>query len=323
MHNIYPWQLDDFNNLAQLKIRLPSALLFSGSTSTGTNHLAMKFIASILCNEPLSNWYQCGKCSSCTLINENIHPDLFYLNIDTDDLGKTKNISVAKVREAIDFISITPNTSSTKIVFIENADLLTTSSANALLKILEEPPQYVAFVLLSDNIETVLPTIRSRCHIFRTTKPSRDMSLQYLLALNMDDVADFWLAFYQNCPIFEVEITNEQLELFIATLSKPSIDNIFNLTQTFDGKSVSFNFILEFIYKWICDLTILANNSTPMYFYKYVDIMKPLLARLNKEKVFYLADHLNFLTKWQNHPLNYKLQIENLLFQYQMIFSAS
>ncbi len=321
MLNLYSWQHDDFNKLNQLKHRLPTAILLAGTNAIGTHNLALNFIAAILCNKPLDNGNYCGICSSCILINQAIHPDLFYLNSDNDETIKNKSINVVKVRESINFVSTTPNSSALKIVFVENANLLTSSSANALLKILEEPPHYVVFILLSDNIKTILPTIRSRCHTFRVSKPNCEESLQYLTKNNIHN-NNFWLGYYQNCPIFDAIITDEQLDLIISTLSMPSIDNIFNLTQTFDGKTISFSFVLEFIYKWMCDLALISSMASPQYFSQYIDKMNPLIAKLNQEKLFYVADQLNFLIKWQNHPLNYRLQIENILFQYQNIFST-
>ena len=149
MNELYPWQINDFARLQQIKQKLPSAILFVGSIGLGVTALAYNFIAGILCENSLHNGLACRQCNSCVLLQQNNHPDLFYVVSDSPEDVKNKNISVAVIRGSIEFASISTYIAIKKIIFIENANLLNQNSASALLKILEEPAPHVLFVLIS------------------------------------------------------------------------------------------------------------------------------------------------------------------------------
>ncbi len=312
---LYDWQLDNYTYLINLNKRLPGAILLTAANGLGAKHLIKYWSKALLC-ENLVDDMACNNCSSCILFNEESHPDLFTIKLAEE----SKSISIDEVRSAINFVSLSSHIAKRKIVVCEDLNILSTSAANALLKILEEPPQNSLFILLSDNLGKVLPTIRSRCHKYSLTMPTYEMIQNYLAHNEMVN-SEFWLNYYGNCPLFEVEITENQLDLIINTLVTPSIDNIFNLTQEVDGKIVKFGFIIEFLSKWVSDLTSLKFSNSLCYFRPYRDRILPLLNRFDEKKVFYLNDKLSFLANWANHPLNYKLQIENLLFQYQQLFT--
>ncbi len=317
-NKLYPWQINDFTKLRQLIDKLPSAILLLGQNNIGVEVLASNFIASVLCNLKTTSDPLLCECNSCVLLRESSHPDLFYLTPDISE-AKTKNITIKNVREAIEFVSLTPHLSPYKVVFIEDVTQLTQNSANGLLKVLEEPPKYVIFVLISNNIGDMLPTLISRCYKYKLLSPSYDEGLEYL-EINKIDNMKFWLAYYQNCPLFEVEVTLEQLGLLTAVLIKPSVDNIFNASQVFNGKTISFEFIITFLSKWVSDLATLSSGGSLHYFSDYKDLIAPLLSKIQLNKLFYFYDKLNFLSEWVNHPLNYQSQTENLLFQYQQVF---
>lgn len=146
----------------QLKKNLISALaqqrishfyLISGPTGSGKHTLAKLLAAAILCPEDDA---PCGKCRICRKVMENNHPDF----ITVDD-PEHKNVSVKIVRQMRDDVYIRPNESDHKIYLLPQE--LGLEGQNALLKILEEPPAYGVFLLLTDNPERLLPTVRSRC----------------------------------------------------------------------------------------------------------------------------------------------------------------
>jgi DNA polymerase-3 subunit delta' len=284
------WQINDYNYLLKLKNRLPHALLLHGAQSLASNKLAHAFIQSLLCGNPDINGSYCGVCNSCSLYGLNSHPDYYSLNLNEDE----KTISIAQVRNVTEFLSISTHLGRYKIIFVEDAGLLNINSANALLKILEGPPIYALFILLSDNIGQLLPTIISRCQKYKLSVPDSDY------------VAD------------NIEISEEQFGLLIKVLSKPSVDNIYEFTSTLEAKNMTF--ILEFLTKWLSDLLSFKLAGVINYFSQYESDFKQLIEKQNIDKAFYLQDKLSFLLEWAKHPLNYKLQIENILFQYQQIF---
>ncbi len=117
---------------------------------------------------------QCGSenppcliCSGCRKTLEGVHPDVIWLS-----LPREKDISVDRVRELRADVFVRPFEGKKKVYCIERAHKLTVAAQNALLKLLEEPPEYAAFLLLTDNAQALLPTLRSRCALERLPAPA-------------------------------------------------------------------------------------------------------------------------------------------------------
>lgn len=139
------------NSLAQG--RISHFYLISGPAGSGKHTLARLLAAAILCKNPGA---PCGACLPCRKVRENNHPDV----ITVDD-PEHKTVAVKIVRQYREDVYIRPNESDRKIYLFPQE--LGIEGQNALLKILEEPPAYGVFILLSNNPERLLPTVRSRC----------------------------------------------------------------------------------------------------------------------------------------------------------------
>lgn len=133
--------------------RISHFYLISGPEGSGKHTLARLLTAAILCkdeNRP------CGRCAICRKAMEGNHPDV----ITVDD-PEHKTVAVKIVREAREDVFIRPNEADYKVYLFPQE--LGIEGQNALLKILEEPPSYGVFILLTDNPDKLLPTVRSRC----------------------------------------------------------------------------------------------------------------------------------------------------------------
>ena len=135
------------------KGRISHFYLISGPEGSGKRTLARLLAAAIQCRE---QGKPCGRCSACRKVLEGNHPDV----ITVED-PEHKNVAVKVVREAREDIFIRPNEADHKIYLFPQE--LGIEGQNALLKILEEPPSYGVFILLTDNPDKLLPTVRSRC----------------------------------------------------------------------------------------------------------------------------------------------------------------
>jgi DNA polymerase-3 subunit delta' len=135
--------------------RISHFYLISGPEGSGKHTLAALLAAAILCQ---SGSRPCGTCSACRRVLGAGHPDF----ITIDDPEK-KTVPVDLVRDARADMYIRPNEADHKIYLFPRAHDMRDESQNALLKILEEPPSYGVFILLTNNAERMLPTIRSRC----------------------------------------------------------------------------------------------------------------------------------------------------------------
>ena len=135
--------------------RVSHFYLISGPVGSGKRTLAGLLAAAALCT---GNQKPCGQCNHCKKAFAGTHPDI----ITVDDPEK-KNIPVELIRSARADVFVQPNEADRKVYMIPRAHDMLPPSQNALLKILEEPPSYGVFILLADNPEKLLPTIRSRC----------------------------------------------------------------------------------------------------------------------------------------------------------------
>lgn len=129
--------------------------LISGPEGSGKHTLARLLAAALVCR---GTHRPCLSCSACRKTMENIHPDV----ITVDDPEK-KTVTVGLVREARADIYVRPNEAERKVYIFPRAQDMGLEGQNALLKVLEEPPEYGVFLLLTDNPQKLLPTVRSRC----------------------------------------------------------------------------------------------------------------------------------------------------------------
>ena len=133
--------------------RVSHFYLISGPAGSGKHTLAKLLAAAVMCPESDE---PCLKCSVCRKVMADTHPDCITVE-DKDH----KRVAVKLVRDARADMYVMPNESSRKVyIFPQEMGI---EGQNALLKILEEPPEYGVFILLTDNPESILPTVRSRC----------------------------------------------------------------------------------------------------------------------------------------------------------------
>src|SRR5574344_704050 len=114
---------------------------------------ARLFSKALNCEEGLG--HQCNKCENCKLISEGNHPDVI-------EIDAASNSGVDEVRDLIDKVKYSPIKGRYKIYIIDEVHMMTNSAFNALLKTLEEPPEYVIFILCTTEPYKLLPTILSR-----------------------------------------------------------------------------------------------------------------------------------------------------------------
>lgn len=163
MNAPYPWHTRQWHTLERLAAgrRLGHALLLSGRPGTGTESLGESFAHERLCEaeESASAPRPCGTCRSCLLLAADSHPDLKRVS----PLEDGKAIVIDQVRELADYYSLKPHYNRGKVTIINPADRMNRAAANALLKVLEEPPDGALLILVCNHFSGLPMTIRSRC----------------------------------------------------------------------------------------------------------------------------------------------------------------
>ena len=154
---------------------LSHAYIINGEYGSGRQTIASALAKTIQCQSKTDDTDACGVCTSCKQAESHNHPDIKYITHD-----KT-SISVNDIREQLNNdISIKPYSSEYKIYIIPDANKMTEQAQNALLKTIEEPPVYAIIILLTENCDSLLPTIRSRCVTLTMNTVEKDKICTYL-----------------------------------------------------------------------------------------------------------------------------------------------
>ena len=159
---------------AYAKDRLAHAFLFEGPTGSGKKAVTHFFVKLMLCESGNEN-VPCETCRSCRLYNSGNHPNVVFIKPDG------QNIKIDQIRELIFTMNKTGLSEGRKIYVIEEADRMNNSSANALLKFLEEPEFNVTAILLTERPNAIMTTIRSRCQLVSFQALSRDKLMEKLV----------------------------------------------------------------------------------------------------------------------------------------------
>ncbi len=151
--------------------KISHAYLFGGPRGTGKTSVARLFAKALNCEHGIGSI--CNQCSNCLAINEGVHPDII-------EIDAASNSGVDEVRNLIEQVKYGPIKGKYKVYIIDEVHMMTNSAFNALLKTLEEPPEYVVFILCTTEPYKLLPTILSRCQRYDFKKIS-DSDLKTLL----------------------------------------------------------------------------------------------------------------------------------------------
>lgn len=143
-------------NIAAIKGQLAHLLLFHGGSSLERSKKGLDLAGRLNCYEPLNNGESCGSCPSCKKISSGNHPDV--------EIVRPAKLSMG-IEQIIDWqerVYRKHYEGKYKVFILEEADKLTIPAANALLKVIEEPPERTIIILSAQNGEALLPTIQSR-----------------------------------------------------------------------------------------------------------------------------------------------------------------
>ena len=148
---------------AQLaKGKMSGNYIFAGKWGCGKTTAARIMAMAMTCERPDADGEPCCECDSCRAVIE------YGQSMNVQEVNAASNRGIDQIRDIIERIQVPPSGGAGKrVVILDEAHMLTTEAANALLKILEEPPAYASFILCTTESDKLLPTIKSRCQCFR------------------------------------------------------------------------------------------------------------------------------------------------------------
>ena len=185
--------------------KVPHACIFAGAEGVGKFKTAREWAKLLLCKNPAPSASlrvgtendfadSCGACQSCRAFEAGSHPDFHHIYkelIEFTKEGKGKktpvDLPIDVIREfLIEKVFTKPAVSQRKVFVVSEAEKLNASSQNALLKVLEEPPQYCCIILLCTRMEKLLPTTKSRCQTVRFGPIDEDRIIQKLKEMHLE-----------------------------------------------------------------------------------------------------------------------------------------
>ena len=317
---IYPWHESAWRQLAAQWGNRPNAWLLTGRRDTGKTAFARHLAQALLCEQPQAEHQPCGNCPSCHLFAQGSHPDYYELAPELPAEGesarKLLQIKIDAVRAVLAPLLQSSVRGGLRVVLVQPAETMNTQAANALLKMLEEPPASVVFLLVTHNKDRLLPTIKSRCRPFLLPAPSAEEALGYLKTQNTPQ-AEALLAFHSGAPLFAAEPEQDAMrEELCQLLAKPRLLAMLDYAAAFDKQKWPLAVFLDWLHKWLADIALAQQNLPPLYYPQHQAAIFQVASRTRGAALFQLVHTLNRLSPYGRHTLSVRMQVENLLTGY-------
>lgn len=295
-----------------LNNNMPHALVIEGESGLGKSTLANLIAMSIVCRANESK--PCMVCSSCKKAKNYFHPDIIFLK--PKDVGAS--IGVGEIRSLREGAYVSPNESEYKIYLIEDIDNMTIQAQNAILKILEELPKHLLFIMTCVSSLSLLPTVRSRVQTCCIEPVSFDDGIKFLLnrdsTLLLDDVKTALESSGGNLGIAIEDLKNDQLydykniakEIAKAIINTKEINLLDSTSILFKEKNILNNIIDELL-EIFRNAYLYANNSE---IHLNKDRLNEKIAlSFTLKQIFLIVEFLNDSKKYLYYNVNNSLLI--------------
>ena len=338
-----PWQSDMARQWLANRERFAHAWLIHGLDGIGKVRFAHAAAASLLCETP-AHGVACGHCAACTWVAGGNHPDLRLIRPEAvaleegdqagaegqegadagPDAGSpaagspaatkrapSKEIRVEQIRGLAPWFNTATHRGGWRVAVLYPAHTLNVIAANALLKVLEEPPPHTVFLLVAHAPDRLLPTLLSRCRRLPLPAPDPAQALQWLQAQQVANPAE-WLAAAGGAPLAALRLAQRTDSACPAWLSRL-------LTPLARGQSPEVGELADMLEKippveWIdtlqrfyVDLMLAAAGAAPRYFPALAQAVAQTAARADAARVGEAARWVTRQRALAGHPLNAKL----------------
>jgi DNA polymerase-3 subunit delta' len=334
---MYPWQQDAWTRLQAMRARLPHAILFHGPAGIGKADFIEAFAQALLCEDVRADGHACGACASCGWFAQGNHPDYRRVRPEAleDDVpaaegddapaedkktkskSASKEIKIEQVRALSDFMNISTHRQGLRVVVLYPAESLNMPASNALLKTLEEPPAGTVFLLASNGLDRLLPTILSRCRKFALPMPDHAEALAWLEAQGVND-ADGWLREQGGAPLAALAQaetgSREELDGLLQVLAQPSVDAALRSADKLSKAPLAA--LVAWQQRWLYDVFSYKLSGVIRYYPRYQREVAALAGRVHVADLMQAIKSTNERRAVADHPLSPKLFVEDMLLDY-------
>ena len=290
------------------------AYIFEGPSGCGRRKTALALMQALFCSEAGAD--ACGVCASCRKVAAGNHADIHIV----EPLPDKRDISISQLRDVLRDLTMRPYEAPRSACIIEPADRMNTNSANSFLKTLEEPPGNAIIILITENADMLLPTIRSRCQLVRFAPlspehialllelsgmdtgnaallaPLADGSMQRALELDKDSLAP----------------RGEKLVRLLSALSLERVATIFDASEELNGNRDETLKTIDMLLSFSRDLVHLAAGCGDVINTTMQPMLERFAARLNMQEVLRLTDDILETRRSVQRNANAKLALDHL-----------
>ncbi|OON63074.1 DNA polymerase III subunit delta' [Massilia sp. KIM] len=332
---MYPWQKAAWAQLQQMRERLPHAILFHGPAGTGKADFLETFAQALLCENAKPDGQACGECASCGWFVQHNHPD--YRRVRPESMedeppaegeegegekkkaskAPSREIKIEQIRSLADFMNISTHRQGLRVVVLYPAETLNMPASNALLKTLEEPPPGTVFLLASNSLDRMLPTILSRCRKFALPLPSHEEALAWLKEQGVQD-ADSWLREQGGAPLAALAEaeggSREELEVLLHFLAQPSVEGALRTAERLSKSELPA--LVAWLQRWLYDAFSLKLSGKIRYYPRYQRELAALAGKVHTASLMRAIKATGERRAVAEHPLSAKLFVEDMLLEY-------
>jgi len=290
------------------------AYIFEGPQGCGRKKTALALIQALFCSNADND--ACGVCPTCRKVASGNHGDIHIV----EPLPEKRDISIAQLRDIQRELNLRPYEAPRKACIMEPADRMNISSANSFLKTLEEPPGNAIIILITENADMLLPTIRSRCQLVRFAPLSPEY-VQLLLERNgMDSSAAALLAQLADGSMERaMELDNDSLaarrELLLKHLSQLSlkrISTVFDAAEELSGNRDETLETLDMLLSFVRDMVHLSAGGSDIINTSIRQTLEGYSGNLNLKSTLQIADDILETRRSVQRNANAKLALDTL-----------
>ncbi|MEZ3505867.1 MAG: DNA polymerase III subunit delta [Lachnospiraceae bacterium] len=303
--------------------KVSHAYIINGERSAGKEFIARVFAMTLQCEKGETE--PCGECHSCKQALGNNQPDIIYISHE-----KPNTIGVEDIRAQINNdIGIKPYSSPRKVYIINEGEKMTPQAQNALLKTLEEPPAYAVILILTTNVEALLPTILSRCVVLHM-KPVPDKLVKKYLMEELaipDYKANICVAFARGnigkakllASSEEFEKVKDEAISLVKNINDMEINEIVKAIKKISEYKFDVNDYLDILTAWYRDVLFFkaTKDVNSLVFKEEIQQIMKMSDRSTYEGIETIVNALQSAKKRLEANVNFDLTMELLLLAIQ------
>ena len=313
-------QLKEHLENAIRRNKVSHAYIINGERNAGKEFIAKTFAMALQC-ENRQDIEPCQECHSCKQAQSSNHPDIIFISHE-----KPGTIGVEDIRRQINSdVAIKPYSGPRKIYIMNEGEKMTVQAQNALLKTLEEPPEYAVILILTTNVDSLLPTILSRCVVLNM-KPVRDDQIKRFLMENMevpDYKANICVAFARGnlgkarllAKSEEFDKVKEEAITLLKYINEMELNEIVAAIKKINEYKFDVNDYMDILAIWYRDVLLFkaTHDANNLIFREEIQYIRKVADKSTYEGIELIIDALEKSKQRLSANVNFDLTMELLL----------